>query len=1248
MANNNLASFLQGGTQEKPQEQTPGNLGAFLQQAQAQPQQETQYPNPPQSMADQLAAMPNSEKLTGFERWVYNKLPGVGESRIGKLLETFGNSPVGKALNYLDVFAEGAERALGTIAQLKYRQPDEQIDWADAWKAGSLYYDVSNLPTVNGGQVQIESDLPGTYALVEARKLMEQGASFEEVRDTLYNNLGALRLRAQLQDTMGHVILDPLNYVSAFVKPVQKLTALRNLALSGKVDVSVAENIASALREAGKIEDAVKVEQALADAQKTGKAMTWADRAIIRAFGGVGYYGEESSKLSKVIGKVTGLTPEAKTHELMDMAEKNVYAYLINKSDNPEEFIQNMSAVARGSVGGEWGHIALTPQGRAVQGIFNYADASVRALGQEWKLYSKERNVLQQISQLVGMDANKVWDMARKNPEELSRLITKTGLGMSSDTIKQVANIPDAATSAEKFFAHAAARIEDSAAQIGVLKFGVQPKKFVTRLSDVVKKYETLAFIKLNPANMVRNAINNEVTLIARGLYSVPFDKGIKEFWKGKYMPELLKRGFNAAGDGLDEEYRLASRTIGEALNGNGGGILDKAGRLADNFDAGVLDSSKLSQKAEASASIRASTNAFIEFGNNYWNPRTGFTSVSKYLDSDIMDALNAIDPNFARTLDDVAQASGGDVKKFRELLGKDLEINSSSVFQAVEENLGFKVGDVLGPEMTHMVSEGLPDAIRNGRVQEFVDGLRVQMEKHVDDLFNENVKNIPDIVSTYVQAGGPPQFSRLYSRVMDEFWAGNSEHAVRMSTLNELIDYAKSTGDYTKVNSLWRKVFEDGQNHFNRLWKKMDAYEQGMKEGAKAAGIPYPQEIGNGFKDMRKGWSDFFTMRDKEYEAFFSADLKGQQATDAFNALQNKINTEYAGMIRREDAAYGAIDNALAQMIPDKQVRKMYQNMRTQAAQLRVADRDATAQFYQAVRQVDSSEAPAMWQKFWQEKMSRIQQMRDIEKRGSAMMQGDPNAVAQFAAGADQTVDPNTIRGLASQYGMATRTASGATMDNHILNAIKKYGNPTADQIIDNAKLPDDVKAAFKEYKKFADDLDLQKANQGTELSSMEQLKAAQKAEKEARKKYEEVLKANRIDKKMVDKLIRNKEFMDVETIPMDVARQAFEARAAKKGENVQQAVDKYFIPDAEMQWPEPMPLATGLSELNYGRGYAVMDNIVEEAIGQSKVTRHTLAGLPTELRDKVMRWADNVEAETSAFKSAQFEYAKIGRAHV
>src|ERR1044072_1691199 len=373
-------------------------------------------PHPPQSIADSIDALPNSDKLLPSEQWIYSKLPGVANNPIGKLLSSFAESPARKLLNYLDYGAEGLERTLGVLAQYRDRQPGEEFKLKDAWSAGSLFYDVSKLPRITYDQngkavgVHIDNDMPGAYAITEARKQLEQGKSLEEVRDALYGNMGALSLRAQLNDTLGHVALDPLTWALGAVKPVEKLHAIRNLALTGKMDVNAVKALESEARLAGNLDDAAKFAEAITKAEEQGKALTRMDRFAIAITGGTPWLAdaEKASWGQKLAWKLNpfALTPQARASEMLDMVAANVGERLVrpNWNADPEEFIKAVSGAARGSIGDQWGHVASTIEGRTVQGVLSNSDAAVKSLGQEWKVYQGERELLGKVaSMLTGM-----------------------------------------------------------------------------------------------------------------------------------------------------------------------------------------------------------------------------------------------------------------------------------------------------------------------------------------------------------------------------------------------------------------------------------------------------------------------------------------------------------------------------------------------------------------------------------------------------------------------------------------------------------------------------------------------------------------------------------------------------------------------------------------------------------------------------------------------------------------------------
>lgn len=1167
------------------------------------------YPNPPQSIEEQINSLPNAEKLSGSERWLYEHLPGISQNKFVQGLSAFAESPVGQVLNVFDVLAEGAERTLGLLAQYRDMQPGDEFRLKDAWAAGSLFWDTARLPRVardaNGNfmGVQIDDGLPGAYALTEARKLLQEGKGFEEVKGALYDNLGALAMRAQMQDALGHIVVDPLSWSLGLIKPVQRLHAIRNLALTGKMDVDMMQAAETAARVAGNITEADKIAEAITQANKTGKALTRAERFVINLTGGTPYLEKtqegyklldvsKQSKLQKFLYNRNpfALTPQARASELLDMMAANLGEHFVRPlwNSDPEEFIKAISSAAKGSIGGQWGHLAGTIQGRTVQALLASSDATIRELALQWKTYSKERKLFARLGSLVdGVDERQLWRMAKSDSKGLFDKVVKKAneLGdqellmaiqkgeltpkMFEDLGKIERTIP---LLREEFYSKALVSLQDVAMRQSILQFGIKEKGVLTKWSDALKAWESLPFIKANPANAMRNLVNNDVTLVGRGLFGTMTPKMLDNFWKGKYIPPQFQRGFglagneSAAGEILEHAEMFdpgnAIKALEETLTGTET-LADKVKEAAGKINLGIFDFSKFSAKHERAASIRASTNGWLEFHQQYWKPKTGFTSISKWMDSGTLDEMEAVMPGISGILDEVAQSSGADATKFAEIMQSGIEHNVTTIFKNAEESLGFKLTDALGTETVHRLQDGLPQAIKDGKVKEFIDGVRGEMETHVDDMFNRHIENLPGIIGAQVQAGGPLQFHRIFGKAVNEFWGGNTEHAIRMSTINELMDYAKGSGDWTKVNSLWNQVMADSEAHFGRVWKKFDAYQEGLIQGAKNAGIPYPKEVRSSFGEMKTGWERFFDYRNKAYREFFESEGK---AGKDFEAIQKTLNTMYDKLAQKEDELYQRIDDLMVDSLPDPTMQGIYRNFRDQAAELRRADRLHTQKFYEKLRGARGEDTANMWSAYWKERYTRVEQIRQLEMRGSAAIQGDSESIQRFLGKVDEG-EAKDVFSLAQQYGISSATKAGDRNNRRILNTVNKY-----------------LEEGAEKYKK-------------------------------------------------------------VEDIPMDVAKKAFDLRAEQKAGEISQAATHAFIPDADQIFKDPMPIETALSEMNYGRGYAAMDSLTDEALAQTAKKSRLVSEFPEHIQKKINQWMTSVNDEMSSFRSAGVQYASFRR---
>src|SRR3990167_6947047 len=218
----------------------PPDYSQFAQDAEV-----PETPSSPYDLQDNLPSVKNWDRLTPTEQWVMQRLPGWADSFIGRVLERFGNHWVGKALAYLDVGAEAIERTAG-LAQQAWEAKDDPAKWSDfssnlkeAWYAGSLAYDYANTVLevkpndVGGLQFSWNGDLPGTAGVVDARRKIVQlvdsgvpiGEALAQTRAEGYESLGALAIRAQANELIGHILIDPINFIGGFVKPVERTFA---------------------------------------------------------------------------------------------------------------------------------------------------------------------------------------------------------------------------------------------------------------------------------------------------------------------------------------------------------------------------------------------------------------------------------------------------------------------------------------------------------------------------------------------------------------------------------------------------------------------------------------------------------------------------------------------------------------------------------------------------------------------------------------------------------------------------------------------------------------------------------------------------------------------------------------------------------------------------------------------------------------------------------------------------------------
>lgn len=406
--------------------------------------------------------LPNYEKLSGFERWTMNAMAGIPKP-IAEALETFNNSWAGKALAWLDLPAEALERGAGFVTQAAeaYGNPEKWEDFTKnltaAWYAGSTAADYGNIPQVSfeNGQFKFNytDEMPGIEGTVRVRKAvaanvaagMTYDQALEEAKNRELENLGALAIRAQMQDMFMHIAGDPLNVVLPILKPVERLQAFRKLTLSRRIDttIKIAAEVAGHEATVAKLTDALQAAQKLGEpgailkatddlaraqdlltgTQKTLELaevskLSRAEQFVLRITGGLDEVADTSkaTPLQKFVNKINpfALTPEAKAHEFVDIILENINTRLIPNIVKNGDFDINALAraidrAAAGASSPEFGHIIATIEGQHVKGIMKQVSADVRAIAASFNATGEfERPLIDLMSLTLGVSPKKI------------------------------------------------------------------------------------------------------------------------------------------------------------------------------------------------------------------------------------------------------------------------------------------------------------------------------------------------------------------------------------------------------------------------------------------------------------------------------------------------------------------------------------------------------------------------------------------------------------------------------------------------------------------------------------------------------------------------------------------------------------------------------------------------------------------------------------------------------------------------
>jgi hypothetical protein len=685
------------------------------------------------------------------------------------------------------------------------------------------------------------------------------------------------------------------------------------------------------------------------------------------------------------------LTPAARAHEYMTMVSDNIGTRILAVLDDPQDIVKVINSATEGSLGAKFGHAFMTQEGSTIQAILTDINSKAHSLyGTYAGLVQERESIYRWMTLLDEADFHKIADQVINAPRELSSRLAAKGVDMTEDALKKMGEtIKDKPIEPGIFKVHLGNKIQDVAAEHAILTYGVEARGFLEKTALAVKSAETLAFLRLNPGYVVRNFLNNEVTMIARGMAGRVTGGDLKRFVEDivGFEPSRMGQAYGMMGEGLVKETTVGSMVLQEALSGDTG-FLDKFADTISSVNLGKFDMGRLASKVEKSASRRAFVMGYNQGWKMYWRPGKGYDYLKDFNPS-LYDALNQIDKTIAPDLMRVVKSAHNE-KGLDIATRKNLRLNLESVFDEASKRAGYNVYEVLPPEYAIKLENGLIDAAERGAVKDFMLNIRDELQEHLDEMTGTMTQKIAEDASNLIKTEGWPAVGRVWGDMNDEFLGGHMLYTEHMAELETAL---RGIGDPELLNKFWKTLKQRNVRYWNRAWNRFEAGVEGMKKAI----IDSQGKLGTDdvkmfdkFVNLREDTEGFFRMRDKLQDKFFSARLKKKPAPFTWDEMQARITKAHSELNVNEKLYNTAIDQGIAKYM-DVADKERYLVWRQKLSNLRDADRKAVRRFQHRVQHMNPSARQKAWAEFWQERYGKLAEMRDAERKGAFAMARDP-----------------------------------------------------------------------------------------------------------------------------------------------------------------------------------------------------------------------------------------------------------------
>ena len=925
------------------------------------------------------------------------------------------------ALGVFAIPGQWTEQALGVGSQAISDPADTFANISAAIEAGKLYYETD--PTAGlrpSGTTFVDTDLPditgGAAALSEARRRIAGGENPEFVLAEMTGRYGAF---GQLRDLVAQSVLDPTNLLTGAATN----TALRvGARVAGATEVlddvgrvvgytgrgarllEAAEaarprTAGQLLSGAGNLKDTLEIYKNLKVLEPFREGFTGArdlnlfQRVLLGQDAVQLYRGEYKAPQWFELWRKT---PAAMAQEQIVMASDLLQNHIMNRLTLDESFpveadriIQTMRRMGDSLPDGAdpAQRAILSLEGRVLQRALTTGGDVSGDLLKAFRDNRAEATLVDDIARVLRMSAD---DVVKEGAQAVDSLLARYQQaggqlpdGLNPKVIKAALTMFRDGEVPRTVAEYRAALMGQLAAQAGqwsVQAFGVKAPRFLERLANLNKGVQSAVLLGLNPGYGVNNVLNNEATLVARGIWGMRSVQDLAAEVQRRGLGSPVRAGEAALTGDLIGDARTAVNSLGDIMRSAGDDVVRQAVEGPDDLlgraQQGVgkvgrmMPVTAFSGKAEQWYSSRALFTAQLQMYDQLWRRGVAFPA----LDDSLAGALREVDPRLPDMVHAAIERGANPAEVMREVFEPVSQVSAAAVIEDTARRAGMTpdaARDLLHATGLDQVVDqrlaALPENPTAADVRRTMNDLRIEAESHIAERIAEQAK---------IEYQAAAQFGGADTGILDggavlmlmdqnrgrQIDAYNAHARIRESIWEEYLRGVIDSDQFRdRLRDAGNQMYERG------LFPLLQANIDGIADAFKRTGQGLPDEFTTLQRSILMLTKDFHEQKQALLKEFFDLPPKRRTA-EAWTEVQRQIDGDYNNLTGHIAERQGLMDEYIAAAYESRfpgsgnPIREWRDMVRAHEAQYQEAVR---IQFEQARQMTDPYARNASWREF-------------------------------------------------------------------------------------------------------------------------------------------------------------------------------------------------------------------------------------------------------------------------------------------